>query len=37
MKKEIENRINKAVDERKEELNQLLADLVSFPTVSPPA
>ncbi|TQR14192.1 acetylornithine deacetylase [Psychrobacillus soli] len=37
MEKEIENRINKAVDEGKEELFQLLADLVSFPTVSPPA
>ena len=37
MEKEIENRIYKAVEERKEELFKLLADLISFPTVSPPA
>lgn len=37
MEREIENRINKAVNERKEVLFQLLGDLVSFPTVSPPA
>lgn len=33
----MENRISNLVDERQEELVQLLADLVRFPTVSPPA
>ena len=37
MQPEIEEWISKAVDDRKEELFQLLADLVSFPSVSPPA
>ena len=33
----MENSISNLVDERQEELLQLLADLVSFPTISPPA
>ena len=33
----MENRISNLVDERQEDLLQLLADLVRFPTVSPPA